>query len=170
MNLVVMLFALICGAVLQAVTPAWPLFGQAKAPILLAFVLYYALARTRGQLLQAAILAGILQDGLGMIPFGYSSFAFCMAGLAVSRFKDVVFVYQYVTHVLFGALSAFGVTLMMYILLASTNQLSLVGGSMALKLAGSFVLGGVLTPIVFKVGATLDGLVGNIDERASLWH
>ena len=92
--------------------------GQANAPILLGLVLYYALAHSRGTMLQAAIFAGLLQDALGMIPLGYSSFCFCVVALVVSKFKDMVFVHELVTHMLFGALASGAVTLALYGLLA----------------------------------------------------
>jgi rod shape-determining protein MreD len=162
-----MLSALVFGAVLQAVFPTWGWLGHANAPILLGVVLYYALAHSMGMTLTAAILGGLLQDALGMIPLGYSSFCFCLAGVLAGKFKDIVFVHELVTHVLFGALAAGGVTLMLYILLGKDGLVALQGGWAALKTAGSILLGAVLVPLEFELLGTVDRMLGNVESRGT---
>ena len=123
-----MFMAVIVGAVAQAVFPTFRWLGQANAPILLGLVLYYALAHSRGTMLQAAIFAGLLQDALGTIPLGYSSFCFCIVALVVSKFKDMVFAHKLVTHMLFGALASGAVTLALYGLLATAGLVTARSG------------------------------------------
>ena len=118
-------------------------------------------------MLQAAIFAGLLQDALGMIPLGYSSFCFCIVALVVSKFKELVFVREQVTHMLFGALASGAVTLALYELLATTGLVTLAPGWTALKVAGSMFLGGILAPLEFELVAGLDRMLGNTQERTS---
>jgi rod shape-determining protein MreD len=162
-----MFMAIVVGAVAQAVFPTFRWLGQANAPVLLGLVLYYALAHSRGTMLQAAIFAGLLQDALGTIPLGYSSFCFCLAALAVSKFKAMVFARKLVTHMLFGALASGAVTLALYGLLAATGLVALAPGWTVLKVVGSMFLGAVIVPFEFELVARLDRMLGNTEERTS---
>lgn len=161
-----MVFVMIVGAVLQAVIPSWTHLGDSKAPILLGIVLYYALTRERNAMLRAAIFAGVLQDALGMSPLGYSSFCFCIAGLATNRFKDIVFGYRAVTHMMFGALGYLITTLMMSFLLSSTGFITPYPQWVILKCAGSLVLGAIAVPFVFRAVEDLDRFLGNMEADA----
>jgi len=167
MTSLLMLFVLVCGSVLQAILPKWHVLGQAGAPILLGIVLYYAFAHTRGTALWAAILAGLFQDALGMIPLGYSSFCFCIVVLVVEQFRDLVFVHEVLTHMLFGALAAGFVTLILYILLMQGGLITLRAGWGALKIFGSMLLGAVVVPLEFEVLESLDRMLGNVEARES---
>lgn len=160
-----MVFALICGAVLQAVLPTWSWLGHAAAPVLLGIVLYYAISYPRGMMLGAAVVGGLLQDSLGMIPLGYSSFCFCVAALAVARFKDLVFVHETITHMVFGALAAGTVTLLLYGLLAGGGQVVVRAGWGFQKIIGSLLLGGVVAPLAFELMESLDRMLGNLEAR-----
>jgi rod shape-determining protein MreD len=166
MTALTMLFTLVCGAVLQAVLPTWRWFGHANVPILLGIVLYYAVTHPRGMLLGAAVIGGLLQDALGMIPLGYSSFCFCVVALSAARFKDIVFEHEVITHMLFGALAAGLSTLLLYLLLIGAGVV--VGarpGWGALKVIGSVILGGVVSPFVFEAMGALDRMLGNVEAR-----
>ncbi len=170
MNLLVMLFLLMCGAVIQAVIPASPALGQAKVPALAAIVVYYALARQRGDMLWAAILAGLVQDGLGLIPFGYSSFAFCLMALMIARFKDLVFVHETLTHMIFGVLMAAGSTLILFVLLTFTGLIQMPVAQALHKAAGGALLGAVATPLIFHGCVRMDRLMGLVESSDSSWH
>lgn len=165
MTTLLMFMAVIVGAVAQAVFPTFRWLGQANAPVLLGLVLYYALAHSRGTMLQAAIFAGLLQDALGMIPLGYSSFCFCVVALVVSKFKDMVFVHELVTHMLFGALASGAVTLVLYGLLSTAGLVTLAPGWTALKVVGSMFLGAIIVPFEFELVEGLDRMLGNTAER-----
>jgi len=170
MNLLVMLFLMVCGALVQAVIPASPALGQAKVPALAAIVVYYALARQRRDLLWAAILAGLMQDGLGLIPFGYSSFAFCVMGLMLARFKDLVFVHETLTHMMFGVLMAAGSTFVLFVLLTSTGLIDMSSSQAFHKACGSALLGAAATPLIFHGCARMDGLMGLVETSDTSWQ
>lgn len=160
-----MCFVLIAGAVLQAVFPTWRWLGEANVPVLMGVVLYYTLAHQGRLMLPAAILAGLLQDALGMIPLGYSSFCFVVAALIISKFKDLVFVHELVTHMSFGALASGAITLALYALLAHDGAVSLRPAWAALKTVGSMVLGAVVIPLEFELLEALDRMLGNVELR-----
>jgi rod shape-determining protein MreD len=162
-----MIFALICGAVLQALIPNWRVMGQAHVPLLLGLVLYYALSPDRGLMWTAAVLAGFLQDALGEIPLGYSSFCFCLVALVVSRFREDVFAHEILMHAVAGALAAGAVTLALTVLLTHDQAVVLSAGRIALKLVGSVLLGAAVTPVVFHALEGTDRMLGNLYEEAA---
>lgn len=164
MTVVVMLFALVCGVVVQALLPAFPLLGLAKPPVLLALVIYYAFTRSRGTLLLAAILAGVLQDAQSRIPLGYSSACFCLTGLVVFRFRDVVFGLRSVTHMVVGGLASAGITAVLALLLSLEGLVVFLPGGFLAKVLGAGLLGVVTVPVGFRCVEFLDVKLGNVEE------
>jgi rod shape-determining protein MreD len=167
MTALLLFMAAVVAAIIQAVFPRLDWLGQANAPVLLGLVLYYALAHSRGVMLMAAIFAGFLQDALGMIPLGYSSFCFCAVALVVSKFKDMVFMHEWLTHMLFGAIASGVVTLALYGLLAKDALVTLTAGWTVLKVSGAMLLGAGIAPFEFELIAGLDRMLGNTEERIS---
>ncbi|OQA28093.1 MAG: hypothetical protein BWY59_00859 [Verrucomicrobia bacterium ADurb.Bin345] len=165
MTSLTMVFAMVCGAVLQAILPTWRWLGHANVPVLMGVVLYYAVTHPRGLLLGAAVVGGLLQDALGMIPLGYSSFCFCVVALLAARFKDMVFEHELVTHMFFGALASGLFTLLLYGLLAGSDVVVLRPRWGVLKVFGSVILGGVIVPFVFETMTALDRMLGNVESR-----
>jgi rod shape-determining protein MreD len=162
-----MLGAVLLAGLLQGMLPAALLLGQAKPPLLAGLVVYYALARPRRDVLWLAVLAGLVQDGLGRIPFGYSSFVFCGLGMLIAHYKDLVFVHETLTHLLFGALMGLLSTLAMYLLLTGSGLLVMPWGAALHKALGSAALGAVLTPFLFIGCARLDEVLGFSEEAES---
>jgi len=164
MNLVIMVVALLIGAAAQQVLPGLTLLGQAKAPIVLSVVLYYALHRSLALLVMAAIAGGVLCDSLEALPMGYSAAVFSVLGIVAWLYRDVVFSARGVTHMVFGFLAGLGLTFGLYgLLLVSEESLRAVAWSwIALKAIGTALLGMILAPIVFTVLERLDRLTGNI--------
>ena len=164
MNLVIMAVALLIGAVAQQVLPGLTLLGQAKAPLALSVVLYYALHRSLALLVTAAIAGGLLCDSLEALPMGYSAAVFCVLGIGAWFYRDVVFSARGVTHMVFGLLAGLGLTFGLYgLLLISVENLREVSWFwIALKSIGTALLGMILAPIVFAVLKRLDRLTGNI--------
>ncbi|MFH0880489.1 MAG: hypothetical protein V2A34_12305 [Lentisphaerota bacterium] len=156
-----MVFSLVCGTVLQAMSPTWSWLGQAHLPLLLGLVLYYAFTHDDMHMIVCALLAGILQDSMDLIPLGYSSFCFCVVGLTVSRFRDLVFVRQWITHLLIGAAAAGGVSLALSVLLLYNDGLIIGPLRLLLKTVGSIFLGAMVVPVEFQVMESLDRMLGN---------
>ena len=165
MTLLVMLFSLVIGAVAQALLPTWAWLGSAKAPVLLGIVLYYAFTRERNLMLFAAVLAGVLQDALGMIPLGYSSCCFCLVGLIVNRFRGSVFIFRGVTHCVVGGLASGLVTGCLALLLWKNRLIDFSAAWTFHKLLGAMALGAVVAPAVFRLIENLDIRLGILEEN-----
>ena len=167
MKLLVMLLALVTGATLQALLPAWAWLGGAQPPVLLALVLFYAWTGSRAAMLCCAFAAGLLQDALGQVPLGYSCLCFVLAGLWAQRHRDDVDEEALLSQVLFGGLAAALVTLLLYALLRHAGAISLSLGGALRKTLGTALLGAVLTPVMFRVAMDIERRLG---ERPALHH
>ena len=169
MNLVIMAVALLIAAVVQQVLPGLTLLGQAKAPLVLSVVLYYALHRSLALLVTAAIAGGLLCDSLEALPMGYSTTVFCVLGIVAWLYRNVVFSARGVTHMVFGLLAGLGLTFGLYaMLLISEESLRDVAWHwIALKAIGTALLGMIVVPVVFAVLERLDRLTGNIVVETS---
>jgi rod shape-determining protein MreD len=167
MKLLVMLLALITGATLQALLPAWTWLGGAQPPVLLALVLFYAWTISRAGMLGCAFAAGLLQDALGQVPLGYSCLCFALAGLWAQRHRDDVDEQAIISQVLFGGLAAALVTLLLYVLLRHAGMISLSLGDALRKTLGTALLGAALTPVMFRIALGLERRLG---ERPALDH
>jgi len=163
----VMLLALVTGATLQALLPAWAWLGGAQAPVLLALVLFYAWTLPRAGMLACAFAAGLLQDALGQVPLGFSCLCFALAGLWAQRHRDDVDEQAVISQVIFGGLAAALVTLLLYALLRHAGTISLSLGDALRKTLGTALLGAVLTPVMFRVALDLERRLG---ERPALDH
>ena len=162
---VVLLFSLVCAAVLQTVFPTWFWLGQATPPILLGLCLHYAFHHELPFLMAASVLAGLLQDALGLIPLGYSSFLFCVVALLVSRYRDIIFVGAWLTHALFGALAAGCVTLALVVFLTGADLLVIHPAWAVVKILGAVLLGATIIPLEIQMLEALDRMLGNLEER-----
>ncbi len=159
MNRLVMIVSLCVCAMAQAVVPAWAVMGQAKVPLLLAGVIYYALTRGAVQAAQAAVLAGVMQDSLGPIPMGYSVLAFLGVALVTNQFRERVFAENAFTHVMIGAAGSLLVSMVLYVLLVSGGHRTGIPFSFVLtKALGMSLLGLGVFPAVFL-------LIRGLDER-----
>lgn len=164
MTWLVMLIALLTGTALQLLLPGYHIFGQVKFPVLLAISLYYALNREAGVAFMAAVLAGLFQDTMSMIPLGYSSACFCFITWISGRYRSVILLESTLTPVFFGAVAVPVSTLCLYFLLRTRDLVHLGPLWLVLKLSGGAFLGAVVTPPVFCFLRRFDVWVGNIDS------
>ena len=160
MSFLVMVVMLLCAAVLQAILPTLSLLGNAPVPLMPGLVVYYALTRRLATGFKAAILAGIFQDALCAIPLGYSSFCFCVCTWLINRVREEVYTRSWITHFLFGALINGGITCGLFVLLRSGRMLALPLYQALLKIVGAAILGGVMTPLIFKGADLLERKLG----------
>jgi len=159
---IVMFLVMIASAVLQTILPPFAALGGAKFPLLLGVTVYCSLNRPAGFALTAAFLAGFLQDALGAVPLGYSSFCFCIAALAVGRLRATVLSESLVTQVFFGAASAASVSLLLGMLLTLAGVAKIGLRPALAHFLGSGLLGGMCAPAVCRLSGALDRLVGNV--------
>lgn len=166
MNQLSIVFSLLVAALVQAVVPTTGWTGWAPAPVMCGLVVYYALVRPRGQVLEVALLAGLVEDGLSQTPLGTSSFAYAVAGLVIERYREDVVVRQWTTHIVFGALTNLAVTVFALAMLLKDGLIEPPALHAALRLAGAFILGGAVTPIVFQLMEGLDDTLGLTEAEA----
>lgn len=160
MNQVVVLFTLITAALLQAALPTAPWMGWAPMPLLAGLVVYYALVRSRGLVLEVAILAGIVEDSLSQVPLGTSSFLYALAGLIIERWRGSMIVRQWTTHAVAGAATNLAATAFVLLMLVKDGLIEPRWGYVVLRLAGAGLLGALAAPIVFHVMEGLDDTLG----------
>lgn len=166
MNHLVLFFSLAICAIVQAVLPHWYSMAQAKAPVLLGGVMYYALTRRPGIAFEAAFVAGFLQDALDLIPLGYSVFAFALVVQLVNPHRTRVFGGSWVTHVILGVGASILTTLLLYVLLVATGVDIAIPLSMAFrKSVGVAFMGLAVISLVFWAIQRLDYYLGNIHHR-----
>ncbi len=162
-----MIFLLVCGAVLQAIVPTGPAMGQVRLPVLLGLVIYYSLLKPRKTALNAALLAGLLQDALSMIPLGFSSFCFILTAWIINSWREEVFTRHWLTHMLLGLAAVPANLLVMFVLLTQARVLVLPWSGLLLKLWGSIVTGAIFVPLVCRAAETLEVKLGMLEARES---
>jgi hypothetical protein len=162
-KVVALFFLLLTGTALQAFFPALRWLGHASAPVLGALVVYYTLFRGGPLMLAAALLGGLFQDSLSLIPIGYSSFGFAVGALIIERYREVIVLQSPLTHmVLTSALHA-GVTLFLALMLVQGDLIAWQPGWLLLKVAGAAALGLVTGPVIVGLAHLLEEKLGLIE-------
>ena len=169
MTIAVFFFMLFSGALAQILIPPCALLAQAKVPLLLGVVVYYAMAQRRGLMLWAAIGAGLLQDALTLTPLGYSVLWFCAFGLLINRFRDGMFPPSVPTAAALGLILGIVTTFATYLLLhvGATPLVAISAGRAAWRAAGTGLLGFIVAPAIFLVAVKLEHLAGLRKEEAA---
>ena len=164
MNIIVMGLALMGAVMVEMLCPVWIFMGQAKPPLVMSVVLYYALNRPLALMLSAAVLGGVLNDSINALPLGYSSLCLVGIGLVARSYRDVVFSGRWITHMVFGAMAGVGLTLVLFGLLWLTDSggREMSGVWVSLKVLGVGIYSVALVPVVCRVMERLDHMVGNM--------
>ena len=165
MSAAVLFFAILAGAALQPVLPRLTWLGHAPFPLLAGLVVYYAFLRNQRWMLAAAMLAGLVEDLLGLMPVGCTSFGYVLAGSVCHYFRGMVMVRQWSTHALFGAMAAALTVLVNAGLLAAGGTYGGGPGWLLLRLLGEALAGAVATPLVFRAVEALDLMLGNTEPE-----
>ncbi|MBM4154050.1 MAG: rod shape-determining protein MreD [Lentisphaerae bacterium] len=164
MSVLSLVIVLLSGGVLQAVLPTWAAAGQMPVPVLPALVVYYALTRNRVAAFWIGVAAGLVQDALGIVPLGFSSCCFAVAALLLNRYREEVFEWEGLTHMILGGAAAAGTTLALGLLLGAAAGMHLPVGRIALKTLGAAGLGVATTPLVCRGVRRLDVMLGLVAE------
>ncbi len=144
-----MVMVMIGATLLQALLPGFAVLGHARFPVLLGVVLYYALHHKLWIVIAAAFTAGMLQDGLGFVPLGYSSILFCIVALVAARYRQLVLSDAAITAIFFGGIASFMVSFALYLLLKTGGYISCSGTTALVRILGSGLLGTITVPVVF---------------------
>ena len=168
MTILVLFFLLFSSTLVQILIPPCALLAEAKVPLLMGVVIYYAMAQPRGLMLGAAIGAGLSLDALSLTPPGYSVLWFCAAGLLINRYRDVVLPPSVPTAAAAGLALGILTTFATYLMLRAGREplIMISAGRAAWKAVGTGLLGLVAAPLVFLVAVRLEKLVGLRREEA----
>ncbi|MEI6564719.1 MAG: rod shape-determining protein MreD [bacterium] len=168
MTAAIMIFLLLAGGLLQSLIPAASSLGLSKPPFLMAVALYYALVHSRGTAVIAAILAGIIQDSMSLLPVGYSSLCFVIFGAILVETRETLFRDSLFTVAILGAGLGALTTLGLYLMLTFNSLADFIPfWWVALKMGGTALLGLGAAPVVWWSASTLERHVGltYADER-----
>jgi rod shape-determining protein MreD len=162
-----MCMAMLVATLAQSLLPGMALLGHARFPVLLGLVLYYALNHKPWIVIVVAFVAGLLQDGLSMVPLGYSALLFCAVAAVAGRYRSLVLSEAAITAAFFGAISSLLVSISLYLLLRQAGTIVCSGPMVLQRIVGSGVLGLVTVPIVFVSMAHLHRSLELIEEEGS---
>lgn len=159
---ILMLGGIFIGSLTQLFLPSWPVFGGIKPPVLVAFVLYYALHRAPRGMWIAVFWAALLQDGLDLGGFGPALIGFPIIGVLAHRVRLEIFVDGAVTQMVCGALGAMVAMLMAVFIYTLNGQRPFHFGMAFLRVMGSGLLGLVALPLV---SLTMNYLENTLPKR-----
>lgn len=162
MTVVIMIMAIGLGIVVEQSMPSSVFIGFARPPILALVVAYFALAHSAPMMLLAALLGGILSDGISSLPLGITSLAFAIVGTVLHYYRDTVFSGKPVTNIFFGAVIGASVPLVVFMLLLFLGQTSyfLQLGLLLLKIIGTMIYGAVFFPVTYALLKRLELITG----------
>lgn len=162
MTMVIMILALGLGMALEQSMPSSVFIGSARPPILALVVAYFALTHSAPMMLLAALLGGILSDGIGSLPLGITSLTFAAVGTVLHHYRDTVFSGKPVTNIFFGAVLGISVPLIIFALLLFLGQTpySLQLGLLFLKIIGTMIYGAVFFPVTYALLKRLELITG----------
>lgn len=165
MMAVIMSMALLGAAVLQSTLPSYAFMGQARPPLLLAVVLYYALHYDVLPTLLCALFAGFLHDALGGVPMGYAAAGLLVVGTVAGRCREYISREHLVPHSLIGAATAFAMTMALFVVLRARGDIACGLSWALLKAFWTAILGMWCVPLVCLVLAWVDRAVGLTEKE-----
>jgi len=163
---IVMIFLLMAGSALQSFFPAMAWVGYSTVPVLLSLVVYYALIRGGAMMLIFALLAGLFQDSLSLIPLGYSSFCFAVCAMIIGKYRELMMTQSTLTHMVVTAAMYAAVTLMLSVLLVKDGLIPWQPVWLLLKIPGAVVLGVITGPVVIAAARALEEKLGLIQGNS----
>jgi len=158
----VMILAIGIGIILEQFMPSSVFMGFARPPVLALIVAYYALNHSAPMMLAAALLGGILSDGISSLPLGTNPLAFAAIGAVLHHYRGTVFSGKIVTNIVFGAVIGMSVTLILFMLLLFLGQThySLQPRMIFLRIIGTMIYGAVFSPVIYALLERLELLTG----------
>lgn len=161
MELPVMLLLLSSATCLQEFLPGLPL----KIPFLTGIAIYYALCRPAWQAGTVALWSGILQDALGGVPLGTTSWLLTAATLAIVAVRRVLLRESVLTAALLGGLLAGVQGLWQYAVVSRAFVIRPGAAWLGLSLTTLALSGVAAAALAFVCGRLLDRMAGNVKLR-----
>ena len=148
--MLIMIFGVLAAAFAQGLAPPVAAFAQAKLPVLASVAAYYALRRTLGLAVGAAVAAGLVQDAMSAAPLGQSAALFLAAALLAQRYRIALHGDSIVAASLVAALAAGAITVASGLALALDEDAGLACPAwwIFLKGGGTALLGLAVAPVV----------------------
>lgn len=166
MTLLILIFWIIVGITLQVMVPAWQHMGQPAFPFLLGAVLYAAVHKKPIYFVLTALLAGLLKDALSLVPLGFSTGSFLVAGGLAWLLRRDFHVRRARMVMGLGAMCAAAATGTMALLLRWHGLVVLSRHDCVWRMAGAAVLAAVLVPIWFGMMRGMERFLGTWEDRA----
>lgn len=140
---------LLAGASVQTLLPPWAFIGSLEWPVLTGLLIYIVLRARRSQVIYAALLAGLLYDALSPAPLGIALPFFLLLGIGLYALREELFADQIVTYSVLGLLSVLLKTVYFAVVLSACGLRPLHLGTVAVRIAGGFILGALTAPLVY---------------------
>ncbi|MDO9542303.1 MAG: rod shape-determining protein MreD [Kiritimatiellia bacterium] len=162
MTVVIMILAIGLGLMVEQSAPSSVFIGFARPPVLALVMAYFALTHSASMMLFAALLGGILSDGIGALPLGITSFAFAVIGAVLHYYRHAVFSGKPITNIFFGAIIGISTPLIIFALLLFLNRTPycLQLGQFFLKIIGTMIYGAVFFPVIYALLKRLELITG----------
>jgi hypothetical protein len=157
-RLVVIMFMLLLAAILQMAIPGVWMLAGAKAPVLVAIVVYYATAGSLTTACSVSVAAALMHDALSPVPMGYSVIVFGLIALIAAELRRVVDMDQWVSRWIMGFASASIVTLIQGVVLVRYDWVECSAVRVTAKALGTGVLGVAVISLVYVVAGSLHQL------------
>ncbi len=168
MSLVTMLLMLLAGTILQLTLPSLRWLGYPVFPVLTSLVLYYALYRGGGLMIFTALVAGLVQDSLSLIPPGYSSLGLLAGAMLVARYRDLLILRSPFTHAMLTAIFHTAMVIWLMLSMLSNGNITWQPVWLAWKIPGALLLGIITGPVVIAAAHWIEeknGLIEGESER-----
>ena len=162
MSAVIMILAIGLGLAVEQFMPAPVFIGFARPPILALVVAYFALTHSVPMMLLAALLGGIMSDGIGSLPLGITTLAFAAVGAILHHYRDTVFSGKLVTNIFLGAAIGMStpVIVLALLLFLGRTPYSFQPGLLLLKIIGMMIYGAVFFPVTYALLKRLELITG----------
>jgi len=169
MNIASLIFLLLVGTVLQALPPLFSWWGYSTCPVLASIVVYFALYRSTGLMFTVALLAGLFQDSLGLMPIGYSSFCFAACAFVIHRYRGVMMTQSAFTHMVITAAVQGILTIFLATMLLKDGVIPWRPVWLFLKLSAAMMMGLIIGPLVIAAVRALEEKLGLIEGNSDTY-
>lgn len=162
MTVIIMILAIGLGILIEQALPSSIFTGFARPPILALVVAYFALTHSAPMMLLAALLGGIISDGISSLPLGTSPLAFAAVGTVLYYCRHTVFRGKPVTNIFLGAMIGISVPFVVFLLLLFLGRTpySFQPGLLFLKIVGTMIYGAIFFPATYALLKRLELITG----------
>lgn len=160
-SVLVMFVAVVMAAILQELVPAFS-SAHVKVPCLFGVAVYYAMCREPVYGVAASVWCGVLQDGLGNIPYGVSLVSFSVIALSCIMVLRRQLSENTVSCMIVGMAGGLLTQVLQYAALAGSGQYAVLPFLfLMLRAAAVAAVSGLTAGVVAVVVRHMDCISGN---------